>query len=55
MARNVEKSAVSTPGVISRNWITAGTKNAFVTPNSGISFTMSAGSTSRSTTVWHPW
>ena len=31
-ARSVEKSVVSTPGVASRNWMTAGTMNALVTP-----------------------
>ena len=55
MARSVEKSVSSTPGVINRNWITAGTKNALVTPNSGITCRMRAGSTSRRTTVRQPW
>ena len=51
----VEKSVVSTPGVISRNWITAGTMNALVTPNSGIARRIAPGSTSRSSTVRQPW
>src|SRR3954451_10108736 len=55
MARSVEKAAVSTPGVINRDWMTAGTNSALVTPNSGITSRMRAGSTSRRTTVWHPW
>src|SRR3954452_9818504 len=55
MARNVVKSVSSTPGVSNRNWITAGTKNAFVMPNRGMTSRINAGSTSRSNTVWQPW
>ena len=44
----------STPGVISRNWMTAGTMNALVMPCSGIARRIAAGSTSRMTMLVQP-
>ena len=44
----------STPGMIIRNWMTAGTRNALVTPCSGIARRIAAGSTSRMTTLVQP-
>ena len=49
-----EKSASSTPGTISMNCSTAGTRKAWVTPSAGISCTSAAGSSSRTITLRAP-
>ena len=55
IARRLEKSVVCASGVDTSSWMSAGTRNAVVTPNSGIARRIRTGSTSRISTVRHPW
>ena len=54
MIRRLEKSASSTPGTISMNWSTTGTRNAWVIPCSPNIPTNAAGSSSRTMTLVQP-